>query len=437
MSTGLFQDEEDGYNIEETKFKLKVDNPNADVPPLPASGGEDLGLDDMGGEDLGGLDDMGGEEGGEKPFDDQPFDAGIEADETTDPEKFIQQLSGKLGTSLRKYSDERGEPDFDLEKFAVNSVISATHTSQMDDGDQKDIISKVKGSGAGDDMGDEMGGEPSPEEPVDDLEIPGEEPMGDVPMDDIEEEAPLRKDNPSYFDRNLSPEEEAEEAEYEKSKEHMAGMFTEDTELPLNHNPNDYAEDDTKRFYNAHVTRKSDGMVGKVLRAEKGKLKVGIIDGEHKGKYFMAHPSDLKLNEGLNSPKKSAIFVENMMPIIKRTIAELNNSETAPIVKPTVDPVETPSPRRKRIWEVKPEVEPRPKAEAETNSNDLPFNGKMVEYGSIDLDDVHTWDYPDFTDAYIASANYTDGIDLTEEECELFQDEYNDEIHQMAYESLF
>jgi len=41
-----------------------------------------------------------------------------------------------------------------LEKFAINSVISATHTGEMDSEDQKDIIDKVKDSGqeGGDDI---------------------------------------------------------------------------------------------------------------------------------------------------------------------------------------------------------------------------------------------------------------------------------------------
>jgi len=86
----------------------------------------------------------------DKPFDDEPFDAGVEADEESDPKKFIEQLTGKLGQSLRKYNDEQGAPDFELEKFAINSLLSATHTSQMDSEDQKDIIKKVKTSGRGD-----------------------------------------------------------------------------------------------------------------------------------------------------------------------------------------------------------------------------------------------------------------------------------------------
>jgi hypothetical protein len=106
-------------------------------------------FEDAGDEELGFGDESGDKS--EKPFDDEPFDAGVEADEDEDPEKFIQQLAGKLGTSLRKYNDERGEPDLELEKYAINSVISASHTADMDEEDQKDIIKKVKTSGAGDD----------------------------------------------------------------------------------------------------------------------------------------------------------------------------------------------------------------------------------------------------------------------------------------------
>jgi len=91
------------------------------------------------------------------PFEKEPFDAGVEADEDTDPKKFIQQLSGKLGEALRKYTEEQGQPDFELEKFAVNSVISATHTGDMDKEDMNDIIKKVKNSGKDDSQNPDMG----------------------------------------------------------------------------------------------------------------------------------------------------------------------------------------------------------------------------------------------------------------------------------------
>ncbi len=102
--------------------------------------------------------DMGNDD---KPFDDEPFDAGVEADEESDPKKYIQQLAGKLGQTLRNYTETQGGADLELEKFAINSVISATHTSDMDPSDRKDIIKKINTSGqdAGgenDDFGDDI-----------------------------------------------------------------------------------------------------------------------------------------------------------------------------------------------------------------------------------------------------------------------------------------
>ena len=188
MSTGLFADEEDGYNLEEeVKYKLKLAAPSTpalDVSATPgADGGEDINLD-LGDEAQA----PEAEPADDKPFDDTPFDAGVEADEDEDPEKYIQQLAGKLGTTLRKYSEDKGEPDFDLEKFAINSVISATHTSEMDAEDQKDIIKKIKSSGdegkdVNVDVNVDTGGDDEEEPATDDAEVDVEEPLkeaGDV-----------------------------------------------------------------------------------------------------------------------------------------------------------------------------------------------------------------------------------------------------------------
>jgi len=116
------------------------------TPAAPAA--TDTAVPDSSSDDL----DFGSEEptqdtSSEKPFDDEPFDAGVEANEDTDPKKFIEQLTGKLGQSLRKYTEEQGQADFELEKFAINSLLAASHTGQMDSEDQKNIIKKVKTSG--------------------------------------------------------------------------------------------------------------------------------------------------------------------------------------------------------------------------------------------------------------------------------------------------
>lgn len=118
---------------------LKLPNPQPAAPvtqstePAPTAGFDGLGNEEPAVDD--------------KPFDDEPFDAGVEADEATDPKKYIEQLTGKLGQSLRNYEESTGQPDFELEKFAINSLLSATHTSEMDDNDRNDIIKKVNTAG--------------------------------------------------------------------------------------------------------------------------------------------------------------------------------------------------------------------------------------------------------------------------------------------------
>ena len=153
------------------------------TPPLPVSDTPEVGGEEDINIDLNAPEDK----KDDKPFDDTPFDAGVEADEDEDPEKYIQQLAGKLGTTLRKYTDDKGEPDFDLEKFAINSVISATHTGEMDDEDQKDIINKIKSSGNDEkdvnvdvnvDTGDGDKEEPKSDEV--DVNVDGEEQLDEV-----------------------------------------------------------------------------------------------------------------------------------------------------------------------------------------------------------------------------------------------------------------
>jgi hypothetical protein len=115
----------------------------------------------------------------EKPFDEEPFNAGVEADEKSDPKTYIEQLTGKLGQSLRSYTETQGQPDFELEKFAINSLLSATHTAQMSDEDQSDIIKKVENSGEseGEEQPEPEGEEPeATQEPT--ASVGGAEPAG-------------------------------------------------------------------------------------------------------------------------------------------------------------------------------------------------------------------------------------------------------------------
>lgn len=74
---------------------------------------------------------------------DTNFDAGVEADEETDPKRYIQQLAGKLSQSLRSYNGDLPSPDVDLNKY-VMGMVNKQALKGMNDADVKDVLSKIK-----------------------------------------------------------------------------------------------------------------------------------------------------------------------------------------------------------------------------------------------------------------------------------------------------
>ncbi len=63
--------------------------------------------------------------------------------------------------------------------------------------------------------------------------------------------------------------------------------------------------------------------------------------------------------------------------------------------------------------------------------------GKLVDGNSLELDGIDTTDYPDFADAFVVTAFFMDGTELTEHELELLQDNYPDRIYELVIEQLF
>lgn len=129
------------------------------------------GMDMMGGGDpmMGGM-----PQDGQNPFDTN-FDAGVEANEETDPKKYIQQLTGKLSQSLRSYNEGQPQPDADLSKYVAGMIVKQA-IDGLPQEDVEDILSKVKN---GED----------PEQPQDDTQMPNDQMGGDMnmqqpPMDD-------------------------------------------------------------------------------------------------------------------------------------------------------------------------------------------------------------------------------------------------------------
>lgn len=79
---------------------------------------------------------------GDNPFDSN-FDAGVEANEETDPKKYIQQLTGKLSQSLRSYNENLPQPDADLGKYVAGMIIKQA-VKGLSPEDTNEILNKVK-----------------------------------------------------------------------------------------------------------------------------------------------------------------------------------------------------------------------------------------------------------------------------------------------------
>lgn len=60
------------------------------------------------------------------------------------------------------------------------------------------------------------------------------------------------------------------------------------------------------------------------------------------------------------------------------------------------------------------------------------IDGKQVDIGSIELEDVFAWDRPDFADAYASAAQFEDGTELTDIQLEKLTDEHSDIINMIA-----
>ena len=63
------------------------------------------------------------------------------------------------------------------------------------------------------------------------------------------------------------------------------------------------------------------------------------------------------------------------------------------------------------------------------------INGKEVDLNSIQMGGVHGWDYPDLTDAYVESAEFTDGTPLNDDELDELTND-GDLMNQKAHDSL-
>ena len=148
------------------------DMPMDGMPPMdPQAMGGDPIMQDQGG--MPPMDDM-SQDNGQSQFDTN-FDAGegVTADEDTDPKKYIQQLTGKLSTTLNNYNNEN--EDEGLNKYAAKMIVKAA-LKNASEATKKEIIKAINTA--------------SNEEPADDEQESGEQPMeqpeGGMPQDPMQ-----------------------------------------------------------------------------------------------------------------------------------------------------------------------------------------------------------------------------------------------------------
>jgi hypothetical protein len=65
------------------------------------------------------------------------------------------------------------------------------------------------------------------------------------------------------------------------------------------------------------------------------------------------------------------------------------------------------------------------------------IGGKEVDVGSIEIDGIDRSDYPDFADAYVDSASFVDGSELSESQLESLQDLYNDVVYEIIIDTVY
>ena len=139
------------------------------------------------------MNDMGGEQDN-----DEHFDAGVEADENSDPKRYIQQLAGKLSQSLRKYNEGLPNPDVDLNKYVAGMANDAA-VEGLSPEDVEEIINKIKS--------DENSDSENQETPQDNVDTPPMDNNQDMsqspempPMENKKSTKKLTENLESYID---------------------------------------------------------------------------------------------------------------------------------------------------------------------------------------------------------------------------------------------
>jgi len=99
----------------------------------------------------------------------------------------------------------------------------------------------------------------------------------------------------------------------------------------------------------------------------------------------------------------------------------------------------------KSEWDDYDDNEKEPEHDFDQEYDDEQFEGqetgvsvgdKEVDMNSLEFDDVHQWDAPDYADAHVVAATFVDGTPLSEIEIDELQNKYAAEVHTAIHNSL-
>lgn len=183
--------DEEPEDVEEQKKVIKVDAPA--TPPVEAPVEDEVEVDEFSMEDEG-EDPFADEEGGEDMGDEEGMEE--DGDETT---KKIQKYTGKIGQLLR----DKDEPDAELDKYVINSIISAIDWDEVPDEDVEDIISKIEGEDEEDGEGDEFATDDEEVVDLDAEEGDVEDPFADDGGDELAESEEEIKESKVFSKKQL------------------------------------------------------------------------------------------------------------------------------------------------------------------------------------------------------------------------------------------
>ena len=64
------------------------------------------------------------------------------------------------------------------------------------------------------------------------------------------------------------------------------------------------------------------------------------------------------------------------------------------------------------------------------------IDNKQVDVNTIKIEDIHSWDYPEFCDAYVSYAKFEDGTELKFHQLDIITDEYPEYVNDLALQTF-